>query len=533
MAGQCARSGYSAVRRLGRAAVVAVVGVAVLGAPAAAHPLGNFTVNRFSGLEISTSTVLVHYAVDMAEIPTFQELRAIDSNGDASAGATELEDYARGLALSLLEGVSLTSGGAPVELTVEEAGAALRPGQGGLDVLRVDAVFAGELPAAAASLVYRDTNYTNPDKLGWKEVIAYPVGGQGIVTSSVPASSVSDGLRSYPQDLLSTPVEVTSAKVEVAPGAGGGGEGAGAGLEEGVGSPGALIGGSFASLVERELSPLAFVVAMGLALGFGALHALGPGHGKTVMAAYLVGADGRVRDAVIVGISVSAMHTASVVALGLVTLAASSVFPPEAVFPWLSLAAGVVVLALGAWLLWVRGRAYAQHRRAHSGIEVARPPHRGRERLDEHDHGHDDHDHHHGHDHVHDHDHAGRAAGEELTHSHGGVTHSHVLPDAPLWSWKGLAAVALAGGLLPSPTALVVLLGAVALHRVAFGIALVAGFSIGLAAALTAIGILVLRARSFTTNRLGERAGVALPILSAAAIVAVGLYLTARALSSF
>ncbi len=108
-----------------------------------------------------------------------------------------------------------------------------------------------------------------------------------------------------------------------------------------------------------------------------------------------------------------------------------------------------------------------------------------------------------------------------------------MLPDAPLWSWKGLAAVALAGGLLPSPTALVVLLGAVALHRVAFGIALVAGFSIGLAAALTAIGILVLRARSFTTNRLGERAGVALPILSAAAIVAVGLYLTARALSSF
>jgi nickel/cobalt transporter (NicO) family protein len=465
-------------------------------APAGAHPLGNFTVNRFTGLQVSPYRVTIHYVVDMAEIPTFQTMPSIDRDGDDHASEDELADYAQGLAPRLLAGVRLTSSGAPVDLSVEWSSAGLGPGQGGLDVLRVQATFVGSLGSGTTKVAYVDHNYGS--RIGWKEVVAYGSGGEGIVDATVPTHSVSDALRSYPRDMLSSPLDVTSATVEVAPGASSfTGPSAGPG---GVSSPGA-IGGSFAELIEKDPSPLFVVSAIFLAMGFGALHALGPGHGKTVMAAYLVGAEGRVRHAVTVGIAVSAMHTTSVVALGLITLWAARLFPPEAVYPWLSLSSGVVVLGLGIWLLTVRLRARAVSRVAHE--RRAEP---GVDELVE------------------------RAGDYDLAlvaHEHG---HHHAPPPgASPFSARGLAAVALSGGLLPSPTALVVLLGAVALHRVALGVVLVTAFSVGLAGALTGVGVLVLKARTFASRRLGDRVGLLLPILSAAAIVAVGVVLTTRA----
>ena len=498
------RGGAFGVRRRRRLSVAIAGFMFLLIAPGAvAHPLGNFTTNRFSALEVALDEITVHYVVDMAEIPTFQELRRIDTDGDGETSEAELEAYSERLGSRLREGITLFADGHEVRLRLIRAAAELRPGQGGLRVLRIEVGFAGPLPSRHSTLVYRDRNFTDPPLLGWKEVIAYATGGQGIRSSSVPNTSVSDALRSYPKDLLQSPPDVDGARVTVAPGADEAAEPSpdAPSVDSPTGAE-----GSFVALVEGRISPPFLVLAFFLALGVGGLHALGPGHGKTVMAAYLLGGHGRPRDAAAIGIAVSFMHTASVVALGVVTLAASSLFPPEAVYPWLSLAAGVVVLGLGLWLLGTRlvavvARSRPQghpHEHPHGSMphlhDAPTPPHR--------------HDHH-----------SPRIAGGRGGEAVGSP-----------YSWRGLAAVALSGGLLPSPSALVVLLGAVALHRVAFGVLLVAAFSIGLAGTLTLLGVLVLRAKGFASRHLNRRAGALLPIMSAAAIVIVGVFLTTRAI---
>lgn len=478
----------------------------IISAPASAHPLGNFTINQFSGIEVTRDEVTVHYVVDMAEIPTIQELGISPGERVEQAG---LDAYAGELIPRLLSGITLESDGEPVELALQRSSARLLPGEGSLDVFRVEADWAGALPSDVVALDYTDDNFRN--RLGWKEIIVYPSGGQGLRSSTVPSESSSDVLRAYPEDELSSPLNQTEAQAELAPGATGS-------VPEGRRStPGSdLFGGSFASLIERELTPGFFFVALLLALGFGAVHALGPGHGKTVMAAYLVGAEGRVRDAVAVGVAVSAMHTMSVVVLGLLTLWAANLFPADAVYPWLSFVSGVVVLGLGSWLLGIRLKA-----------RKARLPH-------EH--------HHHAHEHELVHEHEDErvlvgAGGPELPHrqghDHGFGYHTHspseLPPGVSVTSWRGLTAIALSGGLLPSPSALVVLLGSIALGRVAFGLTLVAAFSIGLAATLTLLGMAVLRARTFLARRFGERANTLLPICSAATIAALGTYLTVTA----
>lgn len=499
--------------------VVALVSCALWTAPveAGAHPLGNFTINQYSGIEIATDEIVVHYVVDMAEIPTIQEL-GIRSGQVVDQDA--LDEYAQELAPRILDNLTLTANGDPVSLDAGQPNAELLPGEGPLEVFRLEVDFAGRLADAGATIEYTDGNYA--DRVGWKEITIYPVGGQGLEHSSVPPSSSSDELRRYPQDELSSPLSQTTATADLAPG--------------NRGDPGTpqvreetasfdLFGGSFASLIERDLTSAAFLVTLLLAVGFGAVHALGPGHGKTVMAAYLVGTEGRVRHAVSVGIAVSIMHTFSVIALGLLTLWASSLFPPESVYPYLSLVSGVVVLALGGWLLRVRLSARAERRE---------PPHRhAPERVlvgvgvRENEHGaltkRQDHA-------VHGQDHPHGSGG----HTHGFGYHTHSPAELPagasVLSRRGLVAIALSGGLLPSPSALVVLLGSIALGRVAFGLTLVAAFSVGLAGALTLVGIAVLRARAYATRRFGSRAGVVLPILSAAAITLLGAWLTLRAL---
>ncbi len=500
--------------------LVALASCALWAVPvgAGAHPLGNFTINQYSGIEVATDKVVVHYAVDMAEIPTIQEL-GIRSGQVVDQDA--LDEYAQSLLPRIVDNLTLTANGEVVKLDAGPPGAELLPGEGPLEVLRLDVDLTGELADAGAKIEYTDDNYS--DRVGWKEITIYPVGGQGIERSSVPSASSSDELRSYPQDELSSPLSQTTASAELAPGRSG--EPAGPQVREETASFD-LFGGSFASLIERDLTPAAFLFALLLAVGFGAVHALGPGHGKTVMAAYLVGTEGRVRHAVSVGVAVSIMHTFSVVALGLLTLWASSLFPPESVYPYLSLVSGVVVLALGTWLLRARLNS-RKKRRAPARRHVPERVLVGvGAREDEHDslpHSHDHDGHSHGHDHLDD---SGR-------HDHGSGYHTHSPAELPagvsVLSRRGLVAIALSGGLLPSPSALVVLLGSVALERVAFGLTLVAAFSVGLASALTLVGIAVLRARAFATRRFGSRAGAALPILSACAITLLGAWLTLRA----
>ena len=468
-------------RALRRALVFAGVVAAVLSAPAAAiaHPLGNFTVNRYAGIELTPDEVRIDYVLDLAEIPTVQVRPEIDADADGDVTDAERAAWAARTAPTLLANLTLTVDGRPVPLDVISSSMRFRPGQGGLDILRLEATFAGPV-ASTGELAFADANFA--DRIGWAEVTAAGADGAAVAGSSVPARSVSNALLSYPQDLLSSPLDVHEATLSFHPGTSAAAASTNGALANG--SRPDVTGGAFAGLVGRT-GPF-MLVALLLAFGFGALHALGPGHGKTLMSAYLVGAGGRARHAVAVGGSVAVMHTASVLALGFVVLTVTEVFAPERVYPWLGLASGLIAFALGASLLVARLGSW-------SG-------------------GRTDPEHHHPH--------------EDGSTAHGHV-HPHPVPSRPL-SRKSLTALAVAGGMLPSPTALVVLLAAVALDRIAYGLALIGAFSIGLATALVVVGLIALRARDVVAGRMSGRTARLVPVLSAASIALLGLVLTFR-----
>jgi ABC-type nickel/cobalt efflux system permease component RcnA len=250
-----------------------------------------------------------------------------------------------------------------------------------------------------------------------------------------------------------------------------------------------------------------------MAFIFGAFHALSPGHGKTMVAAYLVGSRGTAKHAALLGLVVTATHTLGVFALGLVTLFASQYIVPERLYPILSVISGLAVLGVGLWLLYSRIRGVSDshhHHHEHDGHD--------------HDHSHEQHHHdlehdHHSHEHEHDHE-----------HSHG--HHHHHIPEGPI-TVRALVALGVSGGIVPCPSALVVLLSAVALHRIAYGMALITAFSFGLASVLIVIGIAVVAAKQWI-NRLTFAGPIMqrLPILSATAITLIGIALVARGLVS-
>ena len=439
-----------------RLLLVAIALVALVWpASGGAHPLGNFTVNRHAEIVLSGDRVYVVYALDLAEIPTYQEGDAVRSPGFARRVAGDLVLEIDGRRAPLM----------PVQHEVTSS-----EGAGGLETLRFDAVFAVE-GGTGSSLALRDENYDG--RLGWREIVATAEDGARIVSATVPAQSESDRLRAYPSNLLSSPLDVREARVAYEAGSVAGeapslGAGAGAAREE----------GRFESLVSQEdLGVGVVLVSLLVAMFWGAAHALTPGHGKAIVAGYLVGSRGTPRHAVYLGLIVTATHTAGVFALGLVTLLLSRFIVPEQLYPWLTVASGLLVVGVGLAVLAGRVR----HARAHA-------------------HGHA---HHHHHDHDHDH---GYGRG-------------------------GLLGVGIAAGLLPCPSALVVLLGAIALHRVGLGLALILAFSVGLAATVTAVGLVaVLARRAFARLSLNGRLVRTLPAVSAVVILAVGIGITVNAL---
>ena len=491
-------------------------------APAQAHPLGNFTVNQASRLLVERGAVRVRYLVDMAEIPAFQERQAIDANRDSQISEAESEAYLASQAPALLAGLSLKVAGSPLALAVERQQLSFPEGQGGLPTLRLQLDLVAPLAdmAKPLALEYRDENYA--ERIGWREIVIAPGDGVALQNSSAPAQSPSDDLRAYPQDMLSSPLDVRAASVSASFGAA-----QAASSAQAAQPAGARVPDRFASLIaERELTPAVVALAMLLALLLGAGHALTPGHGKTIVAAYLVGARGTARHAIFLGLTTTITHTAGVFLLGLVTLSISNYVLPEQLYPWLELISGVLVVAIGLSLFRNRlagllGRTYPPY--GWKGA-LASQPH-------DHDHGHEhehDHDHEHGHGHehghAHDHDHG---------HDHGPHGHSHMPPgaDGQPVTWRGLLALGISGGLLPCPSALVVLLSAIALGRVAFGMLLIVAFSVGLAGVLTGIGLLLVYARRMferfpTEGRLLR----ALPVASAAFVTLAGLAITAGAL---
>jgi nickel/cobalt exporter len=330
-----------------------------------------------------------------------------------------MEEIRRNLQLTLNgTAVDLTPAGAP-ELTFP-------PGQGGLSLLRLTFWLDGSLPTGSRGAVvaaYQDKNEL--ERIGWREIVVRGQDGLKIFDSTVSDNDQSNELRTYPQDMLTSPLNETSARFSFQPG------GTQAASQTGQAQPlgSAANDGAFAALITLPTLDLRVVLlALATALGLGALHALEPGHGKTAAAAYLVGARATPQHAVALGFTITAMHTSSVFILGLVTLFASQYILPEKLLPYLGLGSGLIVVFIGLRMFLSRLRRTAVGATHRHDIG----------------HRHDDgHSHNHEHEHSHEHDHG----------------HSHLPPalTGDNVSWRGVLAIGISGGLLPCPDALVVL----------------------------------------------------------------------------
>jgi ABC-type nickel/cobalt efflux system permease component RcnA len=417
--------------------LLAVAGALVIPATAAAHPLGNFTINRFARVQVSGHRLYVRYVLDLAEIPTYQARQQ-----GVNAGA-----YTARIARNL----HVTVDGRAAQLVPVRHELAFPVGVAGLHTMRLEAILRGPRVDGTERLAVRDANYAG--RLGWKEIVF------GATTKSV-----SGELHAYPKSLLQSPLDVTRASARVTPT-----HDAVPQLTSGkaLEAPDRVADSGFTQLIgRRHLSFLVILASLAAALFWGAAHALSPGHGKTIVTAYLVGKRGTARDAALLGAIVTLTHTIGVFALGLVTLALSQWIVPDTLYPWINLTAGVLVVGIGVNVL----RARYQHARHH----------------------------HHHHEHHHD--------------------------------TRSLFAVGVSGGLLPCPSALVVLLAAISLHRLAFGLVLIVAFSVGLALSITGLGLVAVVAKRAFARRSFEGAIVrALPAVSAAVIVIAGVAMTVRA----
>jgi nickel/cobalt transporter (NicO) family protein len=513
--------GRARPRARGAALLAAAASLVVLGAPAAAlaHPLGNFTINHFAALRVATDRISLDVVIDRAEIPAFQEQQRLDLDGDGVLAPSELEPERQTACVGLATSVVLTVDGAALAPVPTAAGLAVAPGAGGLPTMRLVCEYETALPASIAgptTIAFEDRSFA--ERIGWREIV---VVGDGVTIDGAaetdPAGvGVSDRLTAYPGHLLSQPLDVRSILFRAAPGGtrvapwtapdaqplGSKSVSTGVGDTPSIpgvpGVPGGITEDLAALLDAPNLDPLAILVALAVAFGLGVVHAVSPGHGKTIMAAYLVGGRGSTRQAVGLGLAVAASHTLGVLALALITVAASSILPPERLYPILGLASGALVVVIGASLLWTRVRA----------IRAGRA----------HEHAHrDGHEHHHPHSHGNSHPHP----------------HDHTAPADGI-SWRGLVALGLSGGLVPSASALILLLGSIAAGLPAYGLVLVVVFGLGMAVVLGGIGFVLVHARRFVERRPSaarfEPLIGPLQLATASLVVVLGVVLTGQAL---
>ncbi|WP_330456912.1 nickel transporter [Streptomyces sp. NBC_00820] len=558
----------------GAAAVLSAACALALGpAPAAsAHPLGNFTVNRYDGLVAAPGLLRVDHVEDLAEIPATQAKPDIERLGIA--------EWARRRCATAARDSALTVDGRAVPLTAGSATAHLRPGQAGLDTLRVECAETARLPKGAhVTLGFHSAGASSGP--GWREITAR--GDRMTLTASdVPKRSASHRLTVYPKELLSSPADTSTARLRVR-------AGGPALAAEHQDAPAASVlprgadrwTQALNDLVARHDLTFAFAaLALLIAVGLGALHALAPGHGKTLMAATAAARGGRARlgDVLPLAASVTVTHTLGVITLGLLVTAGSAATP--SVIAWLGIASGAMVLTAGANLVrraW-RNRTHgheSSHAHGHGHGHTHPHPHT-HDRAHEHEHEHarsharehthehaekrplalaaalpgtpsahhtpelHHHEHEHGREHgqepEHDHDHA---LAHSPSHTHGGHTHTH--STAP--TLRGTILLGFAGGLVPSPSAVVVLVGAAALGQAWFGLLLVVAYGVGLALTLTAAGFAVVRLGSgvgrlldrrprWTTHPVAALARRTLPLASALVVVALGAGLVLRGAAS-
>ncbi len=558
------------------AVALAFASAALLAAPCRADTvaslLGNFTVNQFAQLHLAAGAADVHYAVVFGQLPALRELHLADTDGDGVTTEVERSTYAERLAPTLAQHLLLTVDGVPVPLHATHWTTSLPTEQGGFS-LRVDIDLTSTLTPAmlrgAPVLTLSNQNY--PGQFGWQEMAVNADQGIAVFDTDAFSTSLTGGLTQALQEMPPAgPLAERAVHLRFTQGAVPDGAQV---LQPRPGTPAVAAGtpagsanalqaadGSSAWLVlqTRRLVDLISaanvplhiaLLALLAAAVLGALHAFAPGHGKTVVGAYLIGSRGTARHAVFLGITVTITHTLGVFALGFATLAASRYVVPERLLPVLGLVSGLLVLGMGVVLLtqrWRSARAAARpatpQTHAYRALDPARVAQRvmplqmmagsaGGGLAFAHQHG--------AHDHAHDHVHTGIAAHAHdpaLMHSHGGVMHSHLPPGATgeRITWRSLLTLGISGGLVPCPSAMVLLLAAVALNKTAYGLLLVLAFSVGLAATLTAVGLAFLFARNrFPKPRAGARWPQWLPVASAAAITAVGVAMSYAALVAF
>jgi ABC-type nickel/cobalt efflux system permease component RcnA len=499
----------------------------LLGPRSFAHPMGNFSVNHYSKISLERAGVKITYIIDLAEIPTYQELQ--QGNVTANVADPAVTRFVGSRGAELGRGLSLLVDGKRLPLRLVSSEVIFPPGAGGLPTMKMGFVYQAAYPPdrTSGSLQYSDNNFLG--HAGWKEIVAIANPGANFISSSVPHTDRSAELTNYPTDLLNSPPQELSAAIQfrypialpsrtpkavaAKPATSHAKRAVAAGFTAPTASSHPVAAAAqtvavtplrlqanqqatprsaFTELITtRSLSLWFLITAAFIAFGLGALHALEPGHGKTIVAAYLVGSRGTARHALLLGLIVTASHTAGVFALGAITLYASRYIVPEQLYPWLGVFSGLTIAGLGGYMFLRRW----------SGLDL---------------------------DHSH-------TSGQFHSHWFSSSKQSAVSPEpteaAKSVSLYQLFALGITGGIIPCPAALVVLLSAFALHRIGLGFFLIIAFSLGLASVLIGFGMLMVYGRRFLAGMRmnGPLTTRWLPVASAAFMTILGAGIAVRA----
>jgi nickel/cobalt exporter len=487
-----------------------------------AHPMGNFSVNHYSKISFDRDGIKLTYIIDLAEIPAYQELQ--QGNVTVDVADPSVKRFVESRGLDFARNLNLTLNGKRLPLKLLSSQVIFPPGAGGLPTMKMGFIYQAPYPSdrSSGNLQYADNNY--PGHAGWKEIVTVANPGTMVISSSVPKTDRSAELTNYPTDLLNSPPQdlsatiqfrypsappMRSATVMAAPPSPSHGKRVAPALTAAAqpvavtvplvavapplrlqANQQATPRNAFTELITtRSLSLWFLITAAFIAFGLGALHALEPGHGKTIVAAYLVGSRGTARHALLLGVIVTASHTAGVFALGAITLYASRYIVPEQLYPWLGVFSGLTIAGLGGYMFLRRW----------SGLDL---------------------------DHSHT---SGQLHGHWFSSRKQDSPESKP-PGKPISLYQ-LFALGITGGIIPCPAALVVLLSAFALHRIGLGFFLIIAFSLGLAAVLISFGMLMVYGRRFMARLQvnGPLTTRWLPVASAAFMTVLGAGIAVRA----
>ncbi len=442
-------------------------------AKVAAHPLGNFTINHLAVIRPDAGRLRIHYVLDIAEIPTFQIMHATGAWTPMG-----MRNWESAEALLVANGFSITADGSALALHLERTSASTRAGAGGLPTLYWTGDYTASLPAKA-SVSVRDLVYADR-RIGWKDIIL-----PGL-------SDPTNALRSYPSALIGSPRH-NDAATFLSLGSGHVAHVHVTGEAAAVWGVTSIVRSSALSdlFARGEQTPLLVLLTILAAFGLGALHGLEPGHGKALLAFTLVGARATFKQAAILAAALTFAHTIAVLLLGLLLFFAAG-FATESLFTWITLLSGAVVAIIGARSLSAAVRRIALDR----------------EHAHAHTHGH-------AHEHHHDHDRG----------------HSHVIAGSAPLHFPSAVAAAMSGGIAPCPAAIVVLLTALHLHRVGYGLFLIVLFSLGLAGILTGLGLAVVNGAAWLQQRSGfARLARVAPFVTSGVISIIGAAMLAQGL---